>query len=292
MHPGPVRAGNKLFAVPAQRSHAGSPSPATMSLSALGKRRLSMFFKKTASLMLLATPVVLAGQKPPATPNPVAIRPSLAIPHNPLPRGTGARFFVPPSTGVRPNARPVRTVAGRVLPVRQPTSPTGAEQQIARTSMTPAGAPAQRLDPPLIVPAAPPAPNADPAGMAAVEFEQGKLTIAANNADLGRVLKLIGNKTGAEIEFAPEIASEPVVARLGPGWPSEVLTALLTSPRIDFIVMGSDEEGQVRRVVVRKRASFGREPMAAAPTQPQTQEKALEQPGPRELGQQEQEKQP
>jgi hypothetical protein len=238
-----------------------------------------MLFKKTACLILLGAPVVMAGQKPP-----VPLSPVMPVgQHNPQAKAPGPRLIAPPATSVRPVARPVRSFPVRGLPIRPMTAPAPVVQQMARTSTPPAIAPVQRPDPPLIVPAAPPAPNADPAGVVAVAFTQGKLTIAADNANLGKILNLIGSKTGAEIECAPEIANEPVVARLGPGTPSEVLTALLTSPRIDFIVMGSDEQGLVQRVVVRRRASFGREPLASAPsTQPQALNVAAEQPGSRE----------
>ncbi|MGH9569021.1 MAG: hypothetical protein ACRD4F_05250, partial [Candidatus Angelobacter sp.] len=102
------------------------------------------------------------------------------------------------------------------------------------------------------------------------------LTVAADDAKLGKVLSLIGDKTGANIEIAPEVAGEPVAARLGPGSPSEILTALLSSPSLDFIIIGSDEQGMIQRLVVRKRASFGREPVAKRQTQAERPKQPLE----------------
>lgn len=270
-----------LLAIPARTSPAGSPSPPTIKFLSLWRATFSMLFKESACLILLAAPVVMAGQRPP-----VPFTPVMPVGrHNPPAQASRVE---PPATSVRPVVRPVRSFP---LPVGRPVSPAPV-QQLTATNAIPTAALVQRPDPPLIVPAAPPAPSADPAGALAVAFTQGKLTIAAENVGLGRLLKLIGSKTGAEIECAPEIASEPVVARLGPGIPSEVLTALLTSPRIDFIVMGSDDQGLVQRVVVRRRASFGREPMASAPpVQPQAVNVAPEQSGSRETLQQEPEKQ-
>jgi len=108
---------------------------------------------------------------------------------------------------------------------------------------------------------------------AAVDYASGKLTVVADRAPLGHVLKLIAGKTGAVIDLAPELQQEPVMAKLGPSPVREVLTALLDSPRIDYIVMGSgDEPGTLQRIVVRRRQSFGNNPMAAFRSQqPQQQ---------------------
>src|SRR5262249_17755409 len=57
---------------------------------------------------------------------------------------------------------------------------------------------------------------------------------------------------------APELQNEPVVAHVGPSPVREVLTALLDSPKIDYIVLGgSDESDRLQRVVVRMRHSMG-----------------------------------
>ncbi len=239
--------------------------------------------KKTVSLILLTIPMVLAAQRAPA---PAGIaKPSPAIPVRP-PVAIGGQNGVASPGFLTPSANPARQDGGQtpslVRPVSRPvvvtpqTQPSRTQPQMARATMAPALAPVVRVpDPPLVVPPAPPAPSADPAGLAAVDFQQGKLTVAASNANLGRVLRLIAEKTGATIEVTPELAAEPIVARLGPGSPDEVLTTLLASPRIDFIIMGSDAQGQLKRVVVRKRAAFGREPlMQSKPSQPQDEENA------------------
>jgi hypothetical protein len=100
---------------------------------------------------------------------------------------------------------------------------------------------------------------ADTAGVFAVDYRAGLLSVVAEKAELGKVLNLVGSKTGASIEVAPEVAAEPVVAHLGPGSPRQVLSQLLDSPHLAYIVMGSDEEGSLQRIVIRKRNSFGRQ---------------------------------
>jgi hypothetical protein len=98
---------------------------------------------------------------------------------------------------------------------------------------------------------------------ATVHYAQGQLTVSAQNASLGMVLKLISAKTGAVIDLAPELQNEPVIAQIGPSAVREVLTGLLDSPRIDYIIMGTgDAPGTVERIVVRTRQSFARTAMA------------------------------
>lgn len=107
---------------------------------------------------------------------------------------------------------------------------------------------------------------------AAVDYTSGQLTVISDRASLGQVLKLIAGKTGAVIDVAPELQQEPVVAKLGPSPVRDVLTALLDSPRIDYIVFGTgDEPGSLQRIVVRRRQSFGNSGMGvmrAAQPQP------------------------
>jgi hypothetical protein len=126
-----------------------------------------------------------------------------------------------------------------------------------------------------------PAANKNPSSVAmdheasaAVDYVSGKLTVVADHAPLGHVLNLIASKTGAVVDLAPELQQEPVAARLGPSSVREVLTELLNSPRVDYIVFGSgDEPGSLQRIVVRKRQSFGSMAMGGVRSpQPQPQE--------------------
>ncbi|HZD07455.1 MAG TPA: hypothetical protein VE176_04360, partial [Candidatus Limnocylindrales bacterium] len=113
----------------------------------------------------------------------------------------------------------------------------------------------------VIQPVVAPAPSPEP--MAAVNYAQGELTVVSQSASLGTVLKLISAKTGAVIDLAPELQNEPVIAQIGPSAVREVMTALLDSPKIDYIIMGSgNASGGMERILVRTRQSFGRNAIA------------------------------
>jgi hypothetical protein len=92
------------------------------------------------------------------------------------------------------------------------------------------------------------------------------------------VLKLISAKTGAVIDLAPELQNEPVMAQIGPSPVREVLTGLLDSPRIDYIIMGTgDGPAGLERIVVRTRQSFARTALAGGrASQPRPQEVQME----------------
>jgi hypothetical protein len=235
---------------------------------------------KAASLALAAlAPWMCAAQTAPAKPSPQQ-RAEAAAPAKPAapasqPASADSRRFVTnqnfyrAGSGTQPAPSPANTattqnpasspVAGvnrisNALPVPQrPVMPPTSQPVVASLPVqAPAPANAQS------------APATEHPMTAAVDYASGKLTVVADRAPLGHVLKLIAGKTGAVIDLAPELQQEPVMAKLGPSPVREVLTALLDSPRIDYIVMGSgDEPGTLQRIVVRRRQSFGNNPMAS-----------------------------
>lgn len=192
-----------------------------------------------------------------------------------------ARQVIPPQNFPRPVANP------NVAPIHiQPAPP------VARPA---AAIPASPTASPMIAPlvaATVPSPMPQPAvsavpptsePTATVHYAQGRLTVTSQNASLGMVLKLISAKTGATIDLAPELQNEPVVAQIGPSAIQDVMSALLDSPKIDYIIMGSGAaDGGLQRILVRTRHSFGRTEFAASrpfqpsPPQPETELKLNE----------------
>ncbi len=161
----------------------------------------------------------------------------------------GPRAYVPnravTPTVAAPVARPVQTV--------QPT--------VTQPQPAPVGPQASAPFQPIHVAEA---QKTTSAGALAVDYRNGEVTVIAEKAELGKVLELLGKKIGTSIEVAPEVAKDPVVAHLGPVTPTQALAQLLDGPTLEYIVMGSDDSGHVlQRVIVRRRNSFGREPLVA-----------------------------
>jgi hypothetical protein len=93
-----------------------------------------------------------------------------------------------------------------------------------------------------------------------VDYRAGLLSVVAENAELGKLMRLIGNKTGAQIDVAADVATELVMAHLGPATPNEVLTALLDSSHLTYIMIGEDK---VSKVVIRRRYGSAAPPAVA-----------------------------
>jgi hypothetical protein len=184
----------------------------------------------------------------------------------------------PYQNSLRPNTNtniaPVRIQPAPAPPVARPVAAVQANPTASPVAAPVAAnfAPAPVAAPPTMAPAATPEPTAS------VHYAQGQLTVTSQNASLGMVLKLISAKTGAAIDLAPELQNEPVVAQIGPSAIQDVMSALLDSPKIDYIIMGSGAaEGGLQRILVRTRHSFGRSEFAASrPFQPAPQQAPAE----------------
>ena len=106
-------------------------------------------------------------------------------------------------------------------------------------------------------------------GLFVIDYRNGLVSVVAEKAELGNLLAALGKKIGASIEVAPDVAREPVVARIGSATPTQALAQLLDGPKLEYIVMGSDDSGRgLQRVVVRKRSTFGQEPIPKLTGQP------------------------
>jgi hypothetical protein len=77
-----------------------------------------------------------------------------------------------------------------------------------------------------------------PATPPQVSYQNGELTIAAQNSTLGDILREVHKATGAAIDV-PASANERVVAKLGPAPPRDVLASLLNGSSFNYVMVGS-----------------------------------------------------
>ena len=83
-----------------------------------------------------------------------------------------------------------------------------------------------------------------------VTYRDGLLSVQALNSTLSSVVTAIRNKTGIEFEGAENI-SERVAISLGPAPEGEVLAAIFTGSRYDFVALGRpDSPAIVQRVIL------------------------------------------
>lgn len=106
--------------------------------------------------------------------------------------------------------------------------------------------PAKTTSAPLIAAARRPVP----VNGVSVEFQNGMLSIHANNASLSEVLFQIQKKTGAEMAIPAGTEQERVAADFGPGTPSDVLSQLLNGSGLNFVVVGSESDPNALRSVL------------------------------------------
>lgn len=236
-----------------------------------------MRIANTAALILAMTPFFAAAQrsggrldrKPSPATSATSASPGQSVPMS----APAVQRPVPPQNFPPPSANPGVTPAQIRPALPQPmTRPTTAIQPSPTASPVATPMAANLAPAPVTAPATmTPAPTIEP--IASVHYAQGKLTVSSQNASLGMVLKLISAKTGAAIDLAPELQNEPVVAQIGPSAVQDVMSALLDSPKIDYIIMGSGAaDGGLQRILVRTRQSFGRTEFAASqPFQPPPQ---------------------
>lgn len=87
-------------------------------------------------------------------------------------------------------------------------------------------------------PVVPPTLNQQPATPPQVSYQNGALSITAENSTLGDILREVQKCTGASIEV-PANATERVVTRIGPAPPRDVLASLLNGSSFNYVMVGS-----------------------------------------------------
>jgi len=75
-----------------------------------------------------------------------------------------------------------------------------------------------------------------------VSYEDGQLTIVAENSKLGDILAAVSERMGADIEIPASASDERIWVRLGPGPARRVLAALLGGTDLDYIIQASETD--------------------------------------------------
>ncbi len=107
-------------------------------------------------------------------------------------------------------------------------------------------------DPPAPVTPAPPPTLAESSPTPPqVTYNNGQLTIVAQNATLSQVLRSVQALTGASVDMPSSASSERVVGQLGPGRPRDVLNALLNGTKFNYIILGvTGNPGAVQKIIL------------------------------------------
>ncbi|HEY6309035.1 MAG TPA: hypothetical protein VI488_21540 [Candidatus Angelobacter sp.] len=97
-----------------------------------------------------------------------------------------------------------------------------------------------------------------------VSYQNGLLTITAENAKLRDVLDRIHDSTGAVID-APALNAR-VTVNLGPQAPTQVIAALLAGAHVNYVIMGDTADSRaVRAILVMPETAAGPEPAPPRP---------------------------
>jgi hypothetical protein len=166
--------------------------------------------------------------------------------------------------------------------VTQSVAPPATPAQTSATKTAPK-APvhhkSRKIEKPLVLPPLPSGPLSQlpmdqiPTTPAKVSFQDGLLSISAQNSTLGEILGDVRKLTGASIEIPPgSAASERVVAHLGPGAPRDVLVVLLNGSSFNYVMVGSKSDpAAVSSVVLLPKAGGAPEVQTVANAAPNNQ---------------------
>lgn len=87
-----------------------------------------------------------------------------------------------------------------------------------------------------------------------VTYEDGQLTIIAENSTLSDVMKALREALGTEFDLPTSAASERIWVRLGPGPARRVLRDLLDSTEFNYVIQASDDESGIRSISLTPRS--------------------------------------
>jgi hypothetical protein len=101
-----------------------------------------------------------------------------------------------------------------------------------------------------------------------VQYQNGRLSIFAENCTLGDILRAIHQQTGAVVDLPPN-ATERVVANLGPGPSHDVISALMNGSSFNYVMIGSPTDpNDIRHLIVTAKSGGDSGTLASNTPQP------------------------
>ncbi len=147
----------------------------------------------------------------------------------------------------------------------------GAPQHHTRKPKRKAVAEVKKEPDPAPTPQPPPNPEQLPAVPPKLTYQNGLLTIVAQNSTLGDILRDVHTHTGAAIDL-PNAASERVVGQFGPGSPRDVLATLLNGSHFNYVMVGTPSNPNAVAQVILTPRTGGETP--PSPGQPAASEQS------------------
>jgi len=82
-----------------------------------------------------------------------------------------------------------------------------------------------------------------------VTYEDGRLTIIAENSSLSDVMKALREALGADVDLPPSVASQRIWVRLGPGPARSVLRDLLDGTEFNYVIQAEEDDALAIRSI-------------------------------------------
>ena len=93
---------------------------------------------------------------------------------------------------------------------------------------------------------------------AQVTYQDGQLTIIAENTPLSEVMKALRVALGAEFDLPPSAAGQHIWVHLGPGPARRVLRDLLDGTEFNYVIQAADnDEDGIRSILLTQRSKAG-----------------------------------
>jgi hypothetical protein len=124
------------------------------------------------------------------------------------------------------------------------SAPVTVASKPTKKAKRPAGRLATMPPPPPVVeaPPVPLRPSQLPAVAPRVSYQNGQLTIIAENSTMGDVISAVRNATGIKIETIGAPSRERIATKIGPAPVRDVLLSLMQGSQYDYFILGSATE--------------------------------------------------